>query len=160
MFLFKIKYFFICILFLINITSASDFKLNLVYVEGESSKDSWSSTTTVTIGRNNLVYQKDYSGHVKEQKENKTGALTEEQIEKIAALIVNGKLNITDSLTDYTEKLNSNYSQYAIITLTIYLQGVSNTIKLEGDKKSLKEHPEYKSALDLIDLLKDYIDDL
>ena len=138
---------------------ASDFKLNLVYIEGESSKDSWSSTTMISIERNNLVYQKDYSGHVKEKKENKTGTLTEEQIDKIAALIVNSKLNNTDSLTDYTEKLKSNYNQYAIITLTIYLQGVTNSIKLEGDKKSLKDHPTYKSALDLIDLLKDYIDD-
>jgi len=157
--LIKAKYLLTLLLFGTNLTLSSDFRLNLVYTEGESGKDSWSSTMTITIQRENLVYEKEYSGYVKEKKENKTGTLTEEQIDKIAALIVNGKLNNTDSLTDYTEKLSSNYNQYGIITLTIYLQGVTNTIKLEGDKKSLKDHPAYKSALDLIDLLKDYIDD-
>jgi len=156
----KAKYLLILFLFGINLSLASDFKLNLVCIEGESSKDSWSSTTTINIERNNITYSKEYTGHSKNKNENKTGVLNEDQIQKIVELIVNDKLNITDSITDYTEKIKSNYSQYTIITLTIFMQGAPNIINIEGDNKSLKDHPAYKSAMELLDFLKDFLDNI
>jgi hypothetical protein len=154
------KYLLILFLFGINLSLASDFNLNLVCIEGESGKDSWSSTTTININRNSITYLKEYTGHSKEKNESKTGELNEDQIQKIVELIVNDKLNITDSITDYTEKINSNYSQYTTVTLTIFMQGAPNTIKIDGDNKSLKGVSAYKSAMELLDFLKDFLDNI
>jgi hypothetical protein len=154
----KAKFLFICFLLGCSLSYATDFRLKISFTEGESSRDSWSSTTTISILGNYFDYSKKYSGVAKGVDADKKGQLSDDQIQKIVELIVNDKLNITDSISDYTEKLKSNYNQYAEITIYVFLQGMPNTIKIEGDKKSLGNNPVYKGALDLIDLLKDYID--
>jgi hypothetical protein len=40
------------------------------------------------------------------------------------------------------------------------MQGAPNIINIEGDNKSLKDHPAYKSAMELLDFLKDFLDNI
>src|SRR5438552_10341841 len=99
---------------------ADAFLVTIAITEGEKSKDSWSSNTSISISGNTIAYSKSYSGSRKHRNGNmdKTCTLTNEQVTAIQELIKKGNLLVSDSIEDEDSKYKS-YERFVNISADI-----------------------------------------
>ncbi len=156
--MYKFNLFFIISLFLIpcNYILAGDFKILINYTEGEHSKDSWSSETTIAIDKRDYSYTKEGSGHIKIKNEDKNGVFSEEQFNKINSFILDNNLLKNDSLFDESTKYKS-YERFTNTMIKIFVDTNEYDIRFNGDILNLEDKPVYKNSMGLIKLILDYI---
>src|SRR5947208_1036338 len=92
-----------------SVIHADAFLVSIAVTEGEKSKDSWSSNTSISISGNTLAYSKSFSGSRKHRNGSidKTCTLTNEQVAAIQDLIKKGNLLVSDSIEDEDSKYKS-----------------------------------------------------
>ena len=135
---------------------AADFKILVNFTEGEHSKDSWTKTTLITIDDNAYFYSISGSGHSNLKSDNKNGAFTDEQRDKIKTFVLDHNLNVNDSLFEEESKYKS-YERFTNIAIDIWINNVSYRIRINGDITEFNDKPLYKNSMDLISLITDYI---
>src|SRR6266511_2133766 len=91
-------------IFIARICFADSFILEISYTEGEKSKDSHSSTTTIKMTGSEISYAKSYSGHHAGKSESKTCIFSDSQTSDIQKFLSDNNLNKEDSLFDESAK--------------------------------------------------------
>jgi len=135
---------------------ADSFIIKINLTEGEHSKDSWSSETSISIDGSTFLYAKSYSGSAKGHSKDvaKNCTLTDDQVTQIQTLLKDKNLLKTDSLFDKDEKYKS-FERFVNISMTISVWEALSKISVNGDADSLNEANLYKNCYALIDLLNE-----
>lgn len=155
----KIIYF--VVLFLLLSTSsnvfADSFLIKLNFLQGEKSKDSWTSETTVAIDGSQIKYTKTWSGSAKSRNKDidKQCNLTDEQVAAIQKIIFDNKLLVKETVEDKNEKYKS-YEEFVNISLDISLAEALGKIRINGDIDQIKDTDLYNKTMQLIILIDDY----
>lgn len=138
---------------------SNDFKLNLTYLQGEKSKDSYTISTKINIEGNQVTYSKTSSGYIKSklENENKSCTFSDVRLDSIMNYILTNKLNVTDSLFDKSIKYKS-YELFTNIALDLENEGINTHIRINGDVSQFENELLYKSLLEFISYLNDLID--
>ncbi len=154
----RINLLFIIGLFLISCSHviAGDFKITISYTEGEHSKDSWSSETTITIDKRDFSYTRESSGHTNLKHDDKNGAFTEEQYNKIKSYLFDNKILKNDSLFDESTKYKS-YERFTNTVIKILIDTNEYDLKFNGDVLNLQDKTIYKNGIGLINLIMEFI---
>jgi hypothetical protein len=153
----KLNFIFLLVFFICsNSLYAANFKLLISYLEGEHSKDSWTRETTITVDEKVYSFSITGSGAHKSQDENKNGAFTTEQYNKIKSFIFDNNMLVNDSLTDDNSKYKA-FERFTNIVIKIYIDTNAFSIRLNGDIENLQEQLIYKNAMGLINLATDFI---
>lgn len=142
-----------------GIVHADNFVVSIHFTEGEKSKDSWSSETSISIIGNTLSYSKTYSGSIKNRKKtvDKTCTLTNLQVAEIQKLIKDGNLLISDSIEDKDSKYKS-FEHFVNISADIIMEEKVSKIRINGDVQSIEDKELYKSCYKVISLVEEYVD--
>ena len=138
-------------------TFADSFILNISFTEGEKSKDSHSSTTSIEMNGNEIIYSKSFSGYGSGKTENKTCTFTDEQTSKIQEFLKQNNLNKDDSLFQKSSKYKS-YEVFVNVTISLVMWENVSKIRINGDTEEFKGEPLYKNSLKLIALIEGYLD--
>ncbi len=127
--------------------------------EGEHSKDSWSSSTSITIDGSQVAYAKSYSGYMRGHVEDvtKTCNFTDDQMTKIQALIKDKNFLKSDSLIDESEKYKS-FERFVNLSMSLMMYETISKINVNGEVKVLQDKPLYINCYALINLIQEYID--
>ncbi len=138
---------------------ADSFIIKINLTEGEHSKDSWSSETSISIDGSTFLYAKSYSGSAKGHSKDvaKNCMLTDDQVTQIQTLLKDKNLLKTDSLFDKDEKYKS-FERFVNFSMTASVWETLSRIKINGDVDALKDADLYKNCYALIDLLNDIAD--
>jgi len=138
----------------------SDFNLTINYLNGEKSKDSFSSEERFLISNNNAAYSVKYSGQNDKNKfeKEKNCTFSEQDINKIKDTIINKRINITDSLFSESSKTKS-FERYFNISIEFELDDVKTIIKINGDTDELEDTDLYQKTTFLISLIRKMIQD-
>src|SRR5205085_8277840 len=108
--------------FLSQNIQADNFSVSLHVTEGEKSKDSWSSETSISIMGNSVSYFKSYSGsmHHDHKSVDKNCSLTNEQVTDLQKLIKDGNLLVSSTLEEEESKYKS-FERFVNIAADIIL---------------------------------------
>lgn len=138
----------------------NDFKLNLTYLQGEKSRDSYTISTDISLDGNKVTYTKTSSGYIssKLKDENKSCIFTNARLDSIKNHIAGYKLNINDSLFDQSIKYKS-YELFTNISLDLEIDGIITHLRINGDVSQFDKEPLYKNSIEFISYLLDMIDD-
>jgi hypothetical protein len=138
-------------------TFADSFILNISYTEGEKSKDSHSSTTSISMNGNEISYSKSYNGYKAGKSETKTCVFTDEQTSQIQEFLKQNNLNKDDSLFQKSSKYKS-FEIFCNLTISLVMWENVSKIRVNGDRKEFNDEPLYKNSLKLIALIENYLD--
>jgi|GEM_PF-3830094 len=138
---------------------ADSFIIKINLTEGEHSKDSWSSETSISIDGSTFLYAKSYSGSAKGHSKDvaKNCTLTDDQVTQIQTLLKDKNLLKTDSLFDKDEKYKS-FERFVNLTMRISVWEALSKISVNGDLSALSDSDLYKNCFALINLLNDIAD--
>ena len=136
---------------------ADSFLVKLNFLDGEKSKDSWTSETTVSIDGSEIKYKKTWSGSAKSRNKDidKQCTLSDSQVTAIQKIIYDNKLLVKETVTDKDEKYKS-YERFVNISLDISLAEALGKIRINGDMVQIKDTDLYKKTMELINLIDDY----
>ena len=150
----------ILIFFLIQQVFCGDFTLTINYLDGEKSKDSYSSSESFSINNYNAAYSVKYSGHNEKNKfeKEKNCTFSEQNINSIKETILSNRINISDSIFSKDSKTKS-FERYFNISVEFLLDDVKTTIKMNGDTDELENTELYKKAVFLISFVRTMIQD-
>ena len=152
--------FILSIIFLICRCSYSDaFLVSIAITEGEKSKDSWSSNTSISISGNTLSYVKSFNGSIKRNNDSieKICNLTNKQVAEIQSIIKNNNLLASDSIEDTDSKYKS-YEHFINIAADIVLEEKVSRIRINGDISGMRDKDLYINCNKLIYLIQDYVE--
>ena len=141
---------FFCNLLAVVLTKyADDLLISVSVIEGEHSRDSNSSSTTITIKGNNLVYDRSYSGYGarKRKPTHQERKLTADEIDQLKQLIAKERLLVSSS----TEQPTDGTGRYFIVIMNLRVGKKKSAVKVSGMTSRIEKEPLYKSAKALID---------
>lgn len=129
------------------VSSAQFFSLNISYNSAEKSKDSHSTTETISISGTSVAYSVKYTGRRggNMNDEAKACVFTSVQISKIKETLADRELNVNDSLINISTGMNS-----VAISISTTSGRKETKIKIKGDPGELNEQPLYKNSMYLI----------
>ncbi|MDT4968152.1 MAG: hypothetical protein QOJ64_2889 [Acidobacteriota bacterium] len=131
---------------------AADLHLQITMTRGERSKDSNSSTTTLTISGGKLVYKTTFGGRNSGRAvAPKEFALTSQDLKTIIKLIMDRKLLRTASIE--RERDVSGIYRYFELSINAVVDGSEGLINIKASRKAtdLKDDELYKDSIALID---------
>ena len=141
-------------------TAAGEFYLSVTMVTGEHSRDSNSTTTSLTIKEDILVYEESYHGAHSNRRPplKKEYKLSSEDIAALTRVLRDKDLLATRTLSGLTPEQVS--SRYFELKIRSKVNGKEHLISIEGprDAIKLKEERTYKNSLYLIEQLYKIID--
>ena len=143
---------FICILPAVALSSyADDVRISVSMTEGEHSRDSNSSSTSITIKGNVLVYDRSYAGYGagKRKPTHQRIRLTVLEVDQLKLLITKERLLVSSS----TEQPTDGAGRYLIIAINLQVGKEKSTIKVSGMTSRIENERLYKSAQALIDVI-------
>jgi len=129
--------------------------LTIHYLYAEKSRDSHSTTETISISGTTANYFLKFTGRKgPEQKdETKDCTLSKEQVSTIRKAIDEKKLNVADSLVDNSLPGGS-YQVTTAITITFTNGNKNIQTKVKGKPSALNDKPLYKNAVSLLNLVR------
>ncbi len=134
-----------------SVATAQTFSLSISYYTAEKSKDSHSTTESISINGTAVVYSVKYTGRrgPDQTDETKSCVFTSEQITKIQKTITSKNLNVTDSLI-----INSTAMSSVAISISMTKDGKATKIKVKGSSQGLIGKLLYKNSLYLISMVE------
>ena len=117
--------------------------LSLSITEGERSRDSHSTTTTITLNGNQLIYDQLYSGFraINRKPIHKKINLSKEEISSLTTVI-----NRTELHTSSTIERPTNYGRYAIMKLSLGPEKKKSVISISGMTKEIESEKLYRDV--------------
>ena len=140
----------------LNVSAVNeDFHLEVTIVTGEHSRDSNSTTRTLTAAPGKLIYKETYAGAHSGQRSpvEKRFKLTAKDQSDLTGLLESQNLLITKTISQPpAQKGFSHYFELAIVSA---LKGKENTVAIEASPSAgdLKSDPLYQGSVSLIALL-------
>jgi len=128
----------------------ADLSVSVVLTTGERSKDSSSETTTITVERNSIVWERTFSGRRRGTPPlRKAFRLSLADKENLLKLIRSNNLLVTDSIE--LPQANSNF-RYFEISVDLTLDGKKGSININGLRTAveIKEEKLYQNTLTLV----------
>src|SRR5258708_373935 len=125
-----------------------DLSLSISVVEGEHSKDSNSSSTTITLKDNNLLFDRSYTGYraSKRKPSHQEIELTEQEIDQLKRLISKERLLVSRA----TQLPTGDTGRYIIVTMNLRMGNRKAEIKVSGMTGRIENETLYKAARALI----------
>ena len=125
-------------------TGIQEIHLYLSITEGEHSKDSHSTTTTITINGNRLVYDQTYAGYRAGRRTpvHKEIDIKEEDVTKLKGLIKEKRLLESASL----ERQTDGQGRYSAIMLNVLTEKKKSPIKISGMTKEIEGEKLYQNV--------------
>ena len=138
-----------------SVLHADNFLVSIAITEGESSKDSWSSNTSINIIGNTLSYFKSYGGSKKRKNDSidKNYSLTNEQVSSIRSLIRD--LGLMTSQEVITERKSP--SHFVTISGDFIMEERSSRIRIDGEYGLVEVNDLYKNSYEVINLIEKYL---
>ena len=125
-----------------------DVRITVSIIEGEHSRDSNSSSTTITIKDNALVYDRSYAGYGarKRKPTHQEIELTGQEIDQLKQMVFKNSLLVSRSM-----ELPTGAGRYVIVTMNLQVGKKKSAIKVSGMTSRIENEKLYKSATALID---------
>jgi hypothetical protein len=148
------------LLILMNFPSkifADSFIIEIYYLDGEKSKDSWSSETNVSVDGSSIIFSKKWSGSAKSRNKDieKKWNLSDEQVSALQKIIWDNKLLVRETLEDKDEKYKS-YERFVNLAVSISLAEAMGFIKINGDMLQIQDSDLYLRTMKLMNLIDEY----
>lgn len=139
-----------------HISSAQSFSLNISYYSSSKSKDSYSTTESISISGTAVAYSVKYTGRRggNANDEAKSCVLTNEQISTIKETMADRGLNVNDSLINTPNDMNT-----VAISISTTSAKKETKIKVKGDPVDLTDQPLFKNSMYLILSIKKMLGD-
>jgi hypothetical protein len=132
------------------------FHLSVYIVRGEHSRDSNSTTTTITIDGTNLIYDQSYSGFRASSRKpvHKETVLKPEDLSRLEAIIDSNKLLKSKSVKYDTGQPGS----YFMGSIDIRLRSSNSSIRLSGMTNQIQDEGLYKKVRLLLDAIQNIVE--
>lgn len=129
--------------------NARDLTISISVVEGEHSRDSNSSSTTITLKDNILLFDRSYTGYRASMKKpsHQEIELTGQEIDQLKRLISKERLLVSRA----TQLPTGDTGRYVIVTMNLRMGNRKATIKVSGMTGRIENQKLYKAAKVLID---------
>ena len=126
-----------------------DLRISVSVVEGEHSRDSNSSATTITIKDNDMVYDRSYAGYGarKRKAAHQEIKLTGQELDQLRQLISKESLLVSRS----TQLPTHSAGRYVIVIMNLKVGKRKSAIKVSGMTNRIENETLYKRAKALID---------
>jgi len=135
--------------------TGGDFYLEVTIVTGEHSRDSNSTTRTLTASPGKLIYKETYAGAHSGQRPpvEKQFKLTKQDQSDLTALLESKSLLATKTISQ--PPTQKGFSRYFELALVSGLHGKENTIAIDASPSAaaLKTDPLYQGSISLIEML-------
>lgn len=133
--------------------------LSIKITTGERGRDSNSTTTSIAISGESIVYKVTYGGRNRGRlpEQNKEFKLESADQKRLVDVIKNKNLLVTESITGKEEEKGNSY--YFALSLSPEINGSKGTISIKGLRKAtdIKESELYKNATALIEMVYEII---
>jgi hypothetical protein len=126
-----------------------DVRITVSIIEGEHSRDSNSSSTTITIKDNDLVYDRLYAGYGNGKRKpiHQEIELTGQEIDQLEQLISKETVLVSRSM----ELPTDGAGRYVIVIMNLQMGKKKSAIKVSGMFSRIENETLYKTARALID---------
>ncbi len=133
--------------------ASDDLHISVSLVKGESSKDSHSTLTKITIQGSEIVYEKSFRGGRRREPVNKRYKISDEELRALRQLITEKGLLASDTLELPQER--SGVRRYFTIELSLQVGGKSSAIKISGPRSAseIRQKPIYQKADALLEAI-------
>ena len=142
---------FLLLLFSLEKAGAQANSIFISYISSENSRDSHSTNETFSLIGKNLTYIVKYNGRKgpDQKDEEKKSVITDEQLNKLWAILREKKLTVVDSLIGNASANKVPYTSESI-AITVTKENKTTKIKVRGSRTALTGKPLNTNSLYLI----------